>query len=209
MPDEDRPGADAAVGDRLEVGELTLQVGDRLVGRLPVDVGLGRQIPHPASDSAADPDLDQAVDHLVEEADRARLEKAGRARFQHLDRCELRRQSFLGGRVDRVEPAQPDEHVLLERRVVGDVAAGQGFAGDVDVAVHHSRRDDEVIATDDSGLGVARHEVGRLADLDDAIALHEHCPVANDVARGVHRHHLRAGDQRLSPLVGVTHGTRT
>ena len=47
---------------------------------------------------------------------------------------------------DRVQRAQPHEHVLLERRVVGDVAAGQRLAGDVDVGVDHPGRDDEALA---------------------------------------------------------------
>ena len=184
-------------------------MGDRLVGRLPVDAGLGWQIPHPASDPGADADLDQPVDHLVEEPDRAGLEEAGGARLQHLDGRELRREPFLGGGVDRVEPAQPDEHVLLERRVVGDVAAGQRFAGDVDVAVDHAGGDHEVIATDDRGQRVAVGEVGCLADIDDSVVLHHDGPVADDVASGVHRDDLLAGDQGLAPLVGVAHGIRT
>ena len=121
--------------------------------RLPVDGGLGRQVPHPPADPGADADLDQTVDHLVEEADRARFEEARRTRLEHLDRGELRRQPFLGGGVDRVERAQPHEHVLVERGVVGDVAAGQRLAGDVDVGVDHARGHDEAVAADTAARG--------------------------------------------------------
>ena len=197
MADEDRPRADPSVGHRSQVGQLALEVADRLVGGLAVDVGFGRQVPHPAPDAAADADLDEPVDHLVEEADRARLEERRRARLEHLDRGQLRRQPLLGRRVDGVQPAQPDEHVLLERRVVGDVAAGERLAGDVDVRVDQPGRDDEPLTAGAHGIGMLRREVGRLADIDDPVAVDDDRAVADDVARGVHRHDVGTGDQRF------------
>ena len=117
--------------------------------------------------------------------------------LQHLDRRQLRRQPLLGRRVHGVQRAQPDEHVLLERRVVGDVAAGQRLAGDVDVRVDQPGRDDEPLAADACGVGMLRREVGRLADVDDPVAVDDDRAVADDVARGVHRHDVGTGDQRF------------
>ena len=148
--------ADAIVGDGLEVGRA-----DAADGRSPrrsycrYTPGSGGRSHTHAADAAADADLDEPVDHLVEEADRARLQERRRARLATSRRPPVaptvapRRR-----RVHRVQLAQPHEHVLLERRVVGDVAAGQRLAGDVDVGVDQPRRDDEVVAADPGCLRV-------------------------------------------------------
>ena len=170
VPDQDRPGTEPVVGDRGVIDQLPLQHVDRLVGVLLVDVGFGRQVPDPVADATADADLDQPVDDLVEEADRAGLEERGRARLEHLDGCQLGRQPLLLGGVDRVQRAQPHEHVLLERRVVGDVPAGERLTGDVDVGVHHAGRDHEPIAADGLRRRCSRASRSvRLADVDDLV----------------------------------------
>ena len=123
-----------------------VDVGDGVIGALAVDVGLGRQVPHPPADAAPDAGLDQAVHHLVGEADGARLEERGRTRLEHLHRRELGRQALLLGGVHRAERAQPHEHVLLEGGVVGHVAPGEGLARDVDVGVDQAGRHHEAVA---------------------------------------------------------------
>ncbi len=148
VADQGRPRAEASVGDAAMAHQLVLEPGDRCVGVLAVHVGFGRQVPDPRPEPTADADLGEPVDHLVEEADRAGLEERRGAAAQHLRGGELRGAPLVPLLVGGVELRQPHEHVLLERRVVGDVPAGQRLAGDVDVGVHHPGRQDEPVAAD-------------------------------------------------------------
>ena len=138
MADDDRPGAQAPVVVVTVHIELTLQERDGLVGVLLVDGRLGRQIPHPATDASSNADLAQPFDHVVEKADGAGLQETRRARPQHLDGRELRRQSLFRGVVRRVERAEPDEHILFERRVVRNIATREWLSRDVDMGVHQN-----------------------------------------------------------------------
>ena len=149
------------------------------------------------ADPGPDADLDQPVDHLVEEADGARLEERRRARAQHLDRRELPGDPLLLGVEHRVQRAQPLEHVLDERRVVGDVPPRQRFAGDVDVGVDQPGRDDEPVTADAPRRFVPGLELGGLADRHDLVAPHGDGAVADDVAIRVHRHHVPTGDEQI------------
>ena len=198
VADEDRPGAETTAGDRSEVGELPLEMGDRLVRGLAVDAGLRRKVPDPAAQAAADPDLHQTVDDVVEKADRPRFQERRGARLEHLHRGELRGQAFLGRGVHGVQRAQPHEHVLLEGRVVRDVAPGERLAGDVDVRVDEPGRDHEAIAADLVGARVARRQIGRLAHGHDAVALDQHPAVPDEVPVRVHRHDVPTAQKRLT-----------
>ena len=198
VPDKDAPGADATVGVRAVIHELVFQMGDGSGGGLAIHRRLGRKVPHPPTNSAADTHLDQSVDHLIEVSNCAGLQEGSGARAQHLDRGQLPRRALLGGVVHGVQRTQPLENVLDERRVVWDVPARQRLTGDVDVCVDHARRDHEPVAANRPRRCVASAQVTGLADINDRVAAHRDRSVANDVAVGIHGDDLTASNQHIN-----------
>ena len=198
VTDKDAPGTDATVGVQAVVHELVFQMGDGGVGGLAIHRRLGRKVPHPPTNSAADTHLDQSVDHLIEVSNCAGLQEGSGARAQHLDCGQLPRRALLGGVVHGVQRAQPLENVLDERRVVWDVPARQRLTGDVNVRVDHARRDHKPVATNSPRRRVASAQVAGLADIDDHVAAHSNRSVANDVAVGIHCDHLTASNQQVN-----------
>ena len=147
----------------------------------------------------------QALEHLVEEPDGAGLQERRRTGAQHLGGCQLSGDPLVRRSVCGVERTQPAEHVLLERRVVRDVAACQRLTGDVDVRVDQARSDDEALAAESTVGDVSRVDlgVGPTATID-AVA-QRHRAVVDDVPARVHRHHVPTVDDRVDALGRIAH----
>ena len=177
------------------VDQLLLQHVDCCISVLFVDVGFWGKVPHPVANSSSDADFHKAVDHLIKKSNRARFEEGCRAGLQHLDSSELCRQPFLFSGVHGVERAQPHEHVLFERSVIGDVAPRQRFARDVNVGIDHPGCHNESVAAHGLFRGVQRFEVGLLTDVDDFVPANRNSTVTNHITRRIHRDDVASNDE--------------
>ena len=208
MADQARPGGDQlALAGRIAL-ELRLHQLDGAVGQGDlVLVGREGAVLRPLRHPPADADLAQPVDRGVQVADGAGLDEAGHPVPEQLGGGELGGQPLVGLVLGLVERDQPLEDVGVPTAVVGHQAAGQRFAGDVDVAVDETRRDQEAPSVDDLARPHGRSDVIGLADgHDDAVAERKGA-VAQDAPLLVDRQDQRVLDQHVDRrrLVGRVH----
>ena len=193
-PSSSGQAADPPVGAAVHLAEHVLGERQRLVGRLLHAPALAVEVPRPAAEDRAHPDL---LDHVgdgghVEQ--RAGLAERGGAGADHLDAGELRRRLLLLRRDRGVQRQQPVGQVARHRDVVEHQPAAE-VLGQVDVGVDEARHHDAPASVDDAVRRSRRAHRRGGPDLDDVAAVHEHRAVGQDPALAVERQDRRVLDE--------------
>ena len=116
---------------------------------------------------------------------------------------------LVNRRIVLVKRDKPVKHVLLKVRVVGYIAAGQGLADDVDVAVDQTRRHHEAAAIDCLLRCNVTPQVVGFTNCHNPIAFPGNGAVENDPAFGIHGNdsgarHQCVGGERGAVQIQVT-----
>ena len=199
VADQYRPGGNSGAPVRGVARHFVFQQPDGGVDGGRCRGGVVRAAFHPGSHPAADAHAFEALDDGIEVADGARFQEAGGAAFQHLQCGELCGQPFVPRGVRLEAGDHPTGQLFTETGfdLIGNIAARQRVAGDVDVRIDESRRYDEAARVDGFPCIDPPFRLDALADEYQPVAAERQGAVPDDAAPAVHGHQGAAGEQRI------------